>query len=68
MFDFFINILAVSIGGTIGAESRYILSGKVKINSPIPFGTYTVNVLGSIGLGAFVVLSKLLPFPGWLVS
>ena len=67
MLDIFINILAVSIGGTIGAQSRYVLSGKVKIDSPIPFGTYTVNVLGSIGLGAFVVLSKLLPFPGWLV-
>ncbi len=68
MLDFFINILAVSIGGTIGAQSRYILSGKVKINSPIPFGTYTVNVLGSIGLGAFVVFSKLLPLPFWLIT
>lgn len=68
MFDFFINILAVSIGGTIGAESRYVLSGKVNIDSYIPFGTYTVNVLGSIGLGAFVMLSKLLPLPFWLIT
>ena len=66
MFDFLINILAVSIGGTIGAQSRYFISGKVQINSPIPFGTYTVNVLGSFGLGAFVILSKLLLLPGWL--
>jgi CrcB protein len=65
MFDFLINILAVSIGGTIGAQSRYILSGKIKINSPIPFGTYTVNVLGSFGLGAFVTFAKLLLLPGW---
>lgn len=67
MLDIFINILAVSIGGTIGAESRYILTGKIKFKNPIPFGTYTVNVLGSFGLGMFGVLSKLLPIPSWLI-
>ena len=67
MFDIFINILAVSIGGTIGAESRYILTGKIKLKNPFPFGTYTVNVLGSFGLGLLVILAKLLPLPSWLV-
>ena len=45
----------------------YFLTGKIKLNNPIPFGTYTVNVLGSFGLGLFVILSKLLPIPSWLV-
>lgn len=67
MLDILINLFAVSIGGTIGAESRYFLTGKIKVKSPIPFGTYTVNVLGSFGLGMFVILSKLLPLPSWLV-
>ena len=66
MFDIFVNLIAVSIGGAIGAESRYYVSGKVKFSKPIPFGTYTVNVLGSFGLGAFGVLSNLLSLPHWL--
>ena len=67
MLDILINLFAISIGGALGAESRYYVSGKVKFSNPIPFGTYTVNVLGSFGLGAFVILSKLLFLPSWLV-
>ncbi len=67
MINAIINLLAVSIGGTLGAESRYYLTGKIKFKNPIPFGTYIVNVSGSFGLGIFVELTKLLPIPSWLV-
>ena len=49
----FYHILAVGLGGLIGSIGRY-LAGKgidEKVGSLFPFGTLTVNVIGSLMLG-----------------
>ncbi|NLK01334.1 MAG: fluoride efflux transporter CrcB [Clostridia bacterium] len=45
--------LAVAVGGMVGALARYVLTGWViKINeSPFPYGTMIVNLVGSFLLG-----------------
>ena len=67
MLDFLINIIVISLGGALGAESRYFVTGRIKFSNPIPYGTLTVNVLGSFLLGAFTILSKLLLLPSWFI-
>ncbi len=46
-------ILSVSIGGAIGAVSRYILSNAIQNLSAnsFPYGMLVCNILGSIILG-----------------
>jgi len=50
-------IVAVGIGGFVGAIGRFTLSGWVQklMGSSLPYGTLTVNVLGSFLIG-FLVL------------
>ncbi len=50
-------LLAVGVGGFIGATLRFLISGWVKKLSPtlFPVGTLSVNVLGSFIIG-FAVL------------
>ena len=45
--------LAVGVAGAVGAIARYLLDGAVQDRSSgiFPFGTLTVNVLGSLVLG-----------------
>lgn len=50
------NFLLVSIGGAIGAISRYLLGltfMKRYPNPPFPVSMLLVNILGSLGLGTF---------------
>lgn len=49
---------AIALGGALGALSRYYLSVAVeRFNAgAFPLGTFTVNVLGSLLIGAFFVL------------
>jgi CrcB protein len=43
----------VLAGGAVGAPLRYVIDGYVKARSTsLPWGTFTVNVLGSALLGA----------------
>lgn len=52
-----LNILYIGLGGFIGAVSRYLLSRYISNLLPsFPFGTLTVNVLGSFILG-FIMYS-----------
>jgi fluoride exporter len=44
--------LYVAIGGALGASLRYL----VALNVPFPFGTFTVNVIGSFIMGFMVIL------------
>ncbi len=45
--------LLVAVGGAVGAVLRYLLDGWVqrRHDSPFPWGTLTVNVIGSLVLG-----------------
>jgi len=50
----FANLLAVAAGGAIGAVGRYLLSGWISNatrQSPFPYGTLSVNLIGAITLG-----------------
>ena len=63
------QILAVGLGGFIGAVSRYSLGGLVdkviqdKLQRPIPAGTFVVNALGCLLIGALMtyIQSRELP-------
>ncbi|PPA70788.1 fluoride efflux transporter CrcB [Jeotgalibacillus proteolyticus] len=53
------NLLWLSIGGAIGAVSRYLIGQAIqnKFPSPsLPFAMIIVNLLGSFGLGLFFSL------------
>lgn len=56
------NILLVFFGGGLGAASRYVVTTIVgaRFGSAFPYGTLTVNVIGSfiIGLLTFYFLTK----------
>ncbi|MBT3330836.1 MAG: fluoride efflux transporter CrcB [Rhodospirillaceae bacterium] len=49
-------LLAVACGGALGAMGRHLVSGQVMrwAGSGFPWGTLTVNVLGSFVLGVLV--------------
>ncbi|MDH4091441.1 MAG: fluoride efflux transporter CrcB [Cyclobacteriaceae bacterium] len=49
----FYNFLAVGLGGFLGTVARYaaVKSVDEKINAVFPYGTFAVNVIGSLLLG-----------------
>jgi CrcB protein len=47
------NLLLVALGGAMGSVLRYLLSG---INASFPWGTFVVNILGSLLIGLLVGL------------
>jgi len=53
-----LKFLLVGLGGFIGAVSRYALSGLVHqwFNGRFPYGTITVNIVGSFLLGIVMYL------------
>ncbi len=60
--------LWVGLGSALGGIARYAVSGLVGgwIGETFPFGTLTVNVLGSFGIGLFAALTA--PDGRWLVD
>jgi len=50
-------LLAVALGGAIGASGRYLISTGVHkvLGAGFPYGTLTVNVLGSFLIGFLFV-------------
>lgn len=48
-----VHLLLVGAGGCIGSMTRYLTVAAVdkKLNSIFPYGTLTVNVIGSFALG-----------------
>ena len=54
-------IIAVAVGGALGSVARYILSGFTTdiVSSSFPWGTLSVNVLGSFLMGAVVTYMAL---------
>src|SRR3989337_1114710 len=53
-----INILLVGAGGCLGSMARYltVISIDRKVNSVLPYGTLSVNLLGSFTLGFLMAL------------
>ncbi len=63
------QVLAIAIGGALGALSRYWVVGLVSslFSRAFPFGTLTVNIVGSflIGLCYVVIVEKLAVAAEW---
>jgi CrcB protein len=53
------TILAVTVGGALGALARYLLAVRVYawLGVDFPWGTLGVNVLGSLLLGVVIALT-----------
>lgn len=54
------TLLFIGIGGFIGSVSRYLLARAVQVFmiSSFPFGTITVNILGSLLIGLIYGFSE----------
>lgn len=52
------NLIAIAVGGAVGAIARYFasLSVNLNVNHPLPFGTLAVNASGSLLIGFLFVL------------
>jgi fluoride exporter len=63
-----LSYIWVGLGGAIGSVARFWISGIVaeRYGQTFPFGTLTVNVTGSLIIGAFAALTD--PEGRWLVS
>ncbi|MFV0334982.1 MAG: fluoride efflux transporter CrcB [Tropicimonas sp.] len=53
-----ITVLQVALGGAIGAVSRHLtgLAMRALLGGGFPWGTLTVNIVGSLLMGGLVVL------------
>lgn len=51
-------VLAIAAGGALGAVGRHFVSGAVSKFTGIgfPFGTFTVNIVGSLLMGLLITL------------
>ncbi|MCE7734326.1 MAG: fluoride efflux transporter CrcB [Candidatus Heimdallarchaeota archaeon] len=47
-------IILIALGGSMGAITRYIVSAQLLENKEFPWGTLTVNILGSLLLGILI--------------
>jgi fluoride exporter len=47
------TILLVAVGAAVGAPARYLLGLWLNGRAPLPWGTFTANVAGSLLLGFF---------------
>ena len=54
------NIILISIGGALGAPSRYAINSIFVsyFNFSFPFGTLVVNIIGSFFIGVLVSIIK----------
>ncbi len=63
------RLLAIGIGGFLGAIGRYGLSGVAQrcFRTPFPVGTWCVNTLGCLVMGMLMALVEERPLlgPGW---
>ena len=57
----FHTILAVAAGGALGAVARFLVSfgAEPLLGYWFPFGTFIVNVIGSLALGVLIQLTSL---------
>jgi len=64
------DALLVAIGGALGSVARWAMTGWVQRASPtstFPWGTFTVNAIGSFAIGLVLVLAleRALVPPAW---
>lgn len=64
------TLLLVIVGGFVGAPLRYVVDQRVRSwhGSAMPWGTFTVNVVGSLVLGAVVSASGAAGWPSWVAT
>ncbi|AIF50916.1 fluoride efflux transporter CrcB [Pelosinus sp. UFO1] len=64
-----LNVLAVAVGGSIGATTRYLVSiwAAGRFGAGFPYGTLIVNVVGCFIIGAFMTATteKFIISPYW---
>jgi fluoride exporter len=60
------TLLAVALAGGLGAVARYCLDWAISFRSEraFPWGTFIINVTGSLGLGFLVGLAGFEDLPG----
>ena len=51
------QVLLVFLGGGAGSILRFLISRSLQNQSGIPYGTFTVNILGSLLIGILIGLS-----------
>ncbi|HAM48445.1 MAG TPA: fluoride efflux transporter CrcB, partial [Alphaproteobacteria bacterium] len=53
--------LAVALGGAIGSAGRYFIAGQMMrwLGVNFPWGTLTVNIVGSFAMGVLIELLAL---------
>ena len=64
------TVLMVLVGGAVGAPLRYLtdLLVQARHDSVFPWGTFTVNVLGSLVLGVTAGSVVALSPPSWVLA
>ena len=64
------TVLLVLLGGAVGAPARYLtdLAVQSRHDSVLPFGTFAVNVAGSLVLGAVAASVTTHDTPAWVLT
>lgn len=54
----YLPFLVISLGGVLGANARYLVSVYVaeRLGTAFPYGTFIINVTGSLAIGFFLTL------------
>jgi CrcB protein len=65
-----VTVLLVLVGGAVGAPVRYLadLAVQSRHDSVFPWGTFAVNVVGSLVLGAVAASVFVGGAPGWVLT
>jgi CrcB protein len=65
-----VTVLLVLVGGAVGAPVRYLadLAVQSRHDSVFPWGTFAVNVVGSLVLGAVAAAVFVGGAPGWVLT
>jgi CrcB protein len=61
------SYLVISIGAVLGANTRYLLGGWIgeRVSSSFPWGTFVINVSGSLAIGLALGLAADRVMPWW---
>ena len=53
-----LNLLIISLGGALGAVSRFLLGNGLSraLGSALPYGTFVINIVGCFAMGLLMTL------------